>query len=268
MNKYEAYGLGAATVVSLMVATGALTYAIATNGTVPIAMTQPYPLPYIAPQQQQYQAKQLPPPERQIARPDPVPYQSQLFAAEKTVPAAASKPMSISPELQASASQILSIVSKLEGASSEAGRNEDNAALPAIQIFFDPRCPYCHKLYAAIDGRAPIHWIPVSALSPQEGGIAYGAAIIQAENDRPGVGGTEALRAAFDKSLTTGNPTDAQKASLDQNLGSFAQLVKTLPPTVQAGVPFALIPKRDGTFETHVGYGEGDEDAILNAYGK
>nr|WP_320188618.1 hypothetical protein [Agrobacterium rosae]MDX8332379.1 hypothetical protein [Agrobacterium rosae] len=209
--------------------------------------------PQFQPQQpQQFQAPQAQPFQQVQAQPAPLP--------ASTNPA--------NPQLQASSKDILKIVSQLEGFTDNSGKTEATANLPPIQIFFDPRCPYCHKLYDNIAGKAPIHWIPISALAPANGGIAPGATIIQAEKDKPGIGGKEAMRAAFDKKLTAITPSDAHKSSLEQNLGSFVLMAKTLPPSVQAGVPFALIPKADGTFETHVGYTEGDETAIMNAYGK
>lgn len=215
-----------------------------------------------------------------LTRPDQAPVVAQA-APQVVAPQYVPPPQVVAPQLPPAqpatlpmnsqltdkAQQIVGIVSRLEGATSEAGRTEANAGLAPIQIFFDPRCPYCHKLFSNIDGKVPIHWIPVSALSPAEGGVSAGAAIIQAEKDKPG-SGVELIRAAFDKKLEPFSASEEHKNSLDQNLGSFVLMAKTLPPNVQPGVPLAIIPKRDGSFESHVGYSDGDEAAIISAYGK
>lgn len=272
MGKAGNIALMGTTALCLVVTTGLMTY-ILTRPDQPAQFSsgQPYPMQQYSGQgqfQPQYQAPQYPAqmqpqfqPQMQVQQfPQQMQPQQIQPAAQGTIPA--------NPQIASSAKDIINIVSKLDGFVDDSGRTEANAGLPPIQIFFDPRCPYCHKLYDNIAGKAPIHWIPISALAPQDGGINSGATIIQAEKDKPGVGGKEAMRAAFDKKLTPIPATDAHKASLEQNLGSFVLMAKTLPPTVQAGVPFALIPKKDGTFETHVGYSDGDESTIMGSYGK
>lgn len=283
MGKGGVIALGLVAGVSLVAMTGMATYLIMKESQPPYPPQMPYP-GQVAGQYPSYPGQmpgQYPPPQFQ---PQPYPQSAQFqqpqFPAAQPQPVqqaqfqqqpqaqAPSAPIPPNPDLKASSKDILAIVSKLDGFTDKSGMTEANANLAPIQIFFDPRCPYCHKLYDNIAGKVPIHWIPISALAPANGGIAPGATIIQAEKDKPGVGGKEAMRAAFDKKLNPIMPTDAHKSSLEQNLGSFVLMAKTLPPTVQAGVPFALIPKADGTFETHVGYTEGDEATIMNAYGK
>ncbi len=272
MGKGGVIALACVAGVSLIGMTGMATYLIVrpSQPQYPPQFQQQYQQPgqYLQPgqfQQSQFQQPQFQ--QQQFQQPSQFQLPQQ-FQMPQTQQYQASNPIPANPQIQASAKDILNIVSQLEGFTDNSGRTEANASLPPIQIFFDPRCPYCHKLYDNIAGKAPIHWIPISALSPADGGIASGATIIQAEKDKPGTGGKEAMRAAFDKTLNPITPTDAHKSSLEQNLGSFVLMAKTLPPTVQAGVPFALIPKADGTFETHVGYSEGDEMTIINAYGK
>lgn len=271
MGKGGVIALGCVAGVSLIAMTAMATYIFVRPSELQYPPQMPYP-GQMAGQYQQYQGQYQQPQFQQ-----PIQFQPQQFPAaqprpfnqgqaQPAPPQASTNPAN--PQLQASSKDILKIVSQLEGFTDDSGRTEATANLPPIQIFFDPRCPYCHKLYDNIAGKAPIHWIPISALAPADGGIAPGATIIQAEKDKPGIGGIEAMRAAFDKKLTAITPSDAHKSSLEQNLGSFVLMAKTLPSSVQAGVPFALIPKADGTFETHVGYTEGDEATIMNAYGK
>ncbi len=54
-----------------------------------------------------------------------------------------------------------------------------------VYIFFDPNCPYCHKLYEALrpqmaEEDLQLRWIPVGMLTPTSQGKA--AAILQAGN--------------------------------------------------------------------------------------
>jgi thiol:disulfide interchange protein DsbG len=54
-----------------------------------------------------------------------------------------------------------------------------------VYIFFDPNCPYCHKLYEALQPQIAgkdlqLRWIPVGMLTPTSQGKA--AAILQAGN--------------------------------------------------------------------------------------
>lgn len=273
MGKGGVIALGLVAGVSLIAVTGMATYLIVKESQPSYPPQMPYPGQMAGQFQQypgQYQQPPYPQPPQQFQQPPQfaAPQAQPFQQAQAQAQPAPSAPIPANPDLKTSSKDILNIVSKLEGFTDKSGMTEANANLAPIQIFFDPRCPYCHKLYDNIAGKAPIHWIPISALSPANGGIAPGATIIQAEKDRPGSGGKEAMHAAFDKKLSAITPTDAHKSSLEQNLGSFVLMAKTLPPTVQAGVPFALIPKADGTFETHVGYTEGDEATIINAYGK
>lgn len=113
-----------------------------------------------------------------------------------------------------------------------------------IYIFFDPNCPYCHKLYEETRpwiGREQIQlrWIPVGVLMPSSAGKA--AAILEAKNplaafhENESTFGTMARFGAIAESLPT-----------PQTVKRLAQNADLLKQTRRPGVPVMLFRERSG----------------------
>lgn len=174
----------------------------------------------------------------------------------------------ISPEKSL---QVLNILNGLQGFSSQRGFDENLKNIPPIQVFFDPRCPYCHKLFDKLDGKVPVHWIPVAALSPVENGRPIVTKLL---NERDGNNSTENLKKYFDAGKKENNaeisPDLAEKyqETLNENYDALALMSRQLPAGSSAGVPLIIIPRANGQIETTVGYSDGDEDKIIKSFGK
>ena len=193
------------------------------------------------------------------------PFDVPNIAAPAT-PMAPTARNSISPEKSI---QVLNILNSLQGFSSENGRNEAVKNYPPIQIFFDPRCHFCHKLFSKLDGKVPVHWIPVAALQPSEAGQPIVAELL---NGRDENNSTEILQKYFAK---TKNETDVNpeivgkyQQVIDDNYSALALMSRQLPVGMSAGVPLIIIPRANGQIETTVGYSDGDENKIVEKYGK
>lgn len=180
-------------------------------------------------------------------------------------PAAMPDPLQ-NPEI---AGRILTTVAGLDGIAIGDGRGE----VPAdrmVQVFFDPRCPYCHQAFTDLAGAVPARWIPVVALGDEAGGEAQAAAILAAAGgpDENGVSaGAKVLRDAFDKKLAGAAASDDVKQKLRQNLEAFVAINSRDPQKI--GVPTILVPRADGTISMRVGFdaAKGDGRAIVAEYG-
>lgn len=58
------------------------------------------------------------------------------------------------------------IVGALDQAQGIIRPGPEGSGEPVIYVFFDPQCPYCHRAFAALDGKFAIKWLPVSTLGP------------------------------------------------------------------------------------------------------
>ena len=167
------------------------------------------------------------------------------------------------------ASRILATIAGLDGIATGDGRGE----VPAermVQVFFDPRCPYCHKAFAELAGTVPVRWIPVVALGDEAGGEAQAAAILAAAggpDENGSSAGAKAVRDAFDRKLAGAAATDEVKQKLRQNLEAFVVINSRDPQKL--GVPTILVPRADGTVSMRVGFdaAKGDGRAIVAEYG-
>ena len=190
-------------------------------------------------------------------RPSPV--------AAPVVAAATPDPLQ-NPEI---AGRIMTTVAGLDGVATGDGRG-DVPADRMVQVFFDPRCPYCHKAFVDLFGAVPARWIPVVALGDEAGGEAQAAAILAAAGgpDENGVpAAVRALRSAFDNKLAGAAVTNDVKGKLRQNLEAFVAVNSREPQNI--GVPTILIPRADGTVSMRVGFdtAKGDGRAIVAQYG-
>lgn len=209
----------------------------------------------------------------QAAAPDPSARGTALPTAR---PGSAAVPIPAAPAAMPdplqnpeTAGKILATIAGLDGVAMGDGRG-DVPAERMVQVFFDPRCPYCHKAFSDLAGAVPARWIPVVALGDEAGGEAQAAAILAAAGgpDENGVSaGAKALRDAFDKKLAGAAASDDVKQKLRQNLEAFVAINSRDPQKI--GVPTILVPRADGTISMRVGFdaAKGDGRAIVAEYG-
>ncbi|MFG1187825.1 hypothetical protein [Xanthobacter aminoxidans] len=145
--------------------------------------------------------------------------------------------------------RVLELIAKLPSV-----QDFDGQAVPpakAIQVFFDPRCPYCHKAYDALAGKLPVNWIPVAALGDVADGNARARSILQAPDRRL------ALKKSFGgDALPAAGPSPELDAQLGGSFEAFAQITQMLKSagSPQLGVPTFLVPRPDGQVTIYVGY--------------
>lgn len=58
------------------------------------------------------------------------------------------------------------IVASLDQAQGIVRPGPDGDTTPVVYGFFDPKCPYCHAAFEALDGKHPVKWMPLSVLGP------------------------------------------------------------------------------------------------------
>lgn len=134
-----------------------------------------------------------------------------------------------------------------------------------ILIVYDPHCPYCHKAFAALRGKAPIKWIPVAILADPDDAIAQANAVLDEERKAPGSGG-DAMQKAFDHQLTYSREVpQPAKDSFNKNVMSFVALYTGRDPR-SAGVPTVLVPRKDGSLYFSIGFQPGDDVKLLGLY--
>lgn len=137
---------------------------------------------------------------------------------------------------------------------------ETLAALPAVKdgpdgerpiyVFFDPRCPYCHKAHDALDGKLPLRWIPVAALGNSGDVGAKIRAILGAANP------AQALKSAFAKKDLAAPVTVVDDKALEdaENIFSVVQSFLSRAGATTLGVPTFVVPRADGSLGFYVGF--------------
>lgn len=202
--------------------------------------TAPAPLP-AQPLAPAPQAAALPPAAapRAIANP---------AAAAPTSPTTAAQGIE-DPEI---ASKVFGHLAKLAAVEDKAGKPEGT---PPVYIFFDPRCPYCHAAFKALQGKVAARWIPVVVLGQADDGKAMARSILAASNP------VEALRATFNKQGMRGAGSAELDARLTENVEAFAAIFQA-SPQLRPGVPTFFIPRPDGRLTMLTGYEAGDEAKI------
>ncbi len=138
-----------------------------------------------------------------------------------------------------------SALTKILRAAKDAGWIAEGNGPRLVYIFFDPNCPYCHKLYqesrtwVGRDG-LQLRWIPVGILMPSSAGKA--AAILEAKDP------LAAFRENEDKfgsaprfgGIAEAPPSQATGKRLQQNTMLFKQ-------TGMPGVPVILFREASGS---------------------
>lgn len=147
-------------------------------------------------------------------------------------------------------------------------------------VFFDPRCPYCHQAFEALDGKIAMTWIPVLALGDTADGRQIAATLIGATEKtsvtrngeaREGVAladdpdRVERLRAQMGgKTLAaSGSPEldDGVAFALEENITVLRQLYGK--QTDLLGVPTFVQTRQDGTAIMYRGYDIPTVQALL-----
>lgn len=121
-----------------------------------------------------------------------------------------------------------------------------------VYVFFDPNCPYCHRLWttlkAGVDaGKIQVRWLPVAILKDTSKGL--GAALYTAPN------GTEAMAQMVNHQLQPIAVKEKENRDLAQNL-------LLLRDTGYTGVP-AIMLKRGNRVVSMMGYPDDQELTAL-----
>ncbi|KXV69938.1 hypothetical protein AD951_04485 [Acetobacter malorum] len=209
------------------------------------------------------------------APPAPAPVAAPALPAPS--PAAAPSPVPPGPQVDplsvpSIGHEIMQQIVKLHGyVRPQGGSTAAVDPSTVVTVFFDPRCPFCHRLYQAIDGKVPVRWIPVPVLANPEEGVRASAMILNAQGDKGramdeafayvgegAVGHTVQQRQQW---LDAIKPTDSDKHLLQDNISAFVAVHKARPGSI--GVPSVLIPHPDGSLTLRDGYEPGDENAII-----
>lgn len=154
-----------------------------------------------------------------------------------------------------SASRILDVLAK---ASAIATPGESAQDQPPIYAFFDPRCPYCKKAMAELNGKAAVHWIPVSLLGDME----TGSGMIEAMK---AIAPADAVSQVAAGALHPKTGEQATKDQLNENASILFALYEGAQDAV--AVPTILVPRKDGTVQFVRGFDPGDGAKIMSAYG-
>ena len=173
-----------------------------------------------------------------------------VVAAAQATPEAPTNAQGI--EDPAVAARVFEHLARLSAVEDRAGKPQGG---PTVYVFFDPRCPYCHQAFRALQGKVAARWIPVIVLGNPEDGRAQARAILSA-NDPVG-----ALRTTFDGQGMRGGASPELDAKLQENMEAFAAIFQASPGT-RPGVPTFFIPRPDGRLTMLVGYEAGDEAKV------
>ncbi len=150
------------------------------------------------------------------------------------------------------AGKVFGFLAKLAAVEDKAGKPEGTQP---VYVFFDPRCPYCHAAYKALQGKVAVRWIPVIVLGNPEDGRALARGVLAANNP------VEALRATFNNQGMRGAGSAELDAKLVENAEAFASIFQA-SPQLRPGVPTFFIPRPDGRLTMLVGYQAGDEAKV------
>lgn len=185
-----------------------------------------------------------------LTAPTPLPVQAQAGLDADGVPVA------VAPVLAdvASAAAILLALGQATAISVEGEVSHEQP----IYAFFDPRCPYCKKAMAELNGKASVKWIPVSLL----GDLQSGSDMVEGMKTLPGL---DAVAAAVDGSFPEAAGTVETQGQLQDNASILFALYEGAQDMV--AVPTILVPRADGTVTFHRGFDDGDGAKIVGAYG-
>ena len=154
-----------------------------------------------------------------------------------------------------SAASILKIIEKLGYIE---GKTKPSAGKQYAYIFFDPRCPYCHKAFNALDSVIPIRWIPVPLLGNDP------VPLTEKLLNNPTSDNLDTVFSGKDFA-TTETAAKSQLNVLLNNVRAFKVLTLSLSGQ---GVPIIIIPKTDGRIYAQVGFEDSDKQKIIYAYQK
>lgn len=137
-----------------------------------------------------------------------------------------------------------------------------------VYVFFDPRCPYCHKLYEALGDQVGVRWLPVLVLPPSPGADGAMATLlgeVEVGRDAEGRITSSTLRADTGRASrleaqlsgqvlghTASVLTQDQQDIVLQNETVMRQLYG--PQSLLLGVPTIVVPRADGTAKMFSGY--------------
>jgi thiol:disulfide interchange protein DsbG len=164
--------------------------------------------------------------------------QAALPPASVPSPAAAHEPTNgRPPSIPASIQKI----SKLKGV-----KEGDAPIYRTLYVFFDPRCPYCKRLYEMtrnakdLKGHS-VEWIPTTILGDRPRASSFVAEILQSKAP------SEQLKVAFSGlSSTRVSPTADTLSALQENERVFYTAFKSNPTAGSPGVPVAFFVDRAG----------------------
>lgn len=136
-----------------------------------------------------------------------------------------------------------------------------------VYAFYDPRCPYSHAAFKALDGKIQVRWLPTLALG--EGGAPHTAYILgdmDVEKNEEGEIVAAIMREDDQRDdrlrriMNEGEPenpgemTEAQMFAVDENMGLMRRFYG--PQTSLLGVPSFIVGRPDGTAAFIRGYDE------------
>lgn len=143
------------------------------------------------------------------------------------------------------------VTKTIDGLDSEHLITEGSADAPALYVFLDPNCIFCHKLYQQTKpliaaGKLRIHWILVGVLGPSS--IGRAATILSADDPAASLAQNEA---DFDKAneqggVTPEKPDDELTDVLDQHRDAMFNVGGR-------GTPVALFQGPDGHWQSRQG---------------
>lgn len=128
-----------------------------------------------------------------------------------------------------------------------------------IYAFIDPRCPFCLSAAEALVGNVPVKWISTTLLGDTENGLKIVEALQSAEDP------TKALEAMHDGTLVPIAPSMETREAANENAGVLYSIFAGAETSI--AVPTILVPEPDGTIKLFRGFGEGDGQRIMSAYG-
>lgn len=164
-----------------------------------------------------------------------------LFACAGTIATAADKPdaEARAQRRQANAAAVLADIGR-------AAWVQDGKSVHVAYIFFDPNCPYCHKLYESLRpwverGDLEARWIPIGTLMLTSAGKA--AAILEADDRAAALRENESK---FSRETGTFGGIMEELAPKKETLEQLATNYALLKRSGDGGVPLMLVKLKDG----------------------
>lgn len=123
----------------------------------------------------------------------------------------------------------------------------DGQSKHVIYVFFDPNCPYCHKIYEALRdpvalGEVELRWIPVGVV--RESSLGKAAAILEAKKPNEAFHYNE-QHFTFDGGKLGG--IEEETLPREETLRKLAANLTLLKKAGALAVPAMLFRTRDGT---------------------